>query len=48
MKRGLEEHMVYKHGIAMSNEDMEILSHQVKMLRRIKKWKTDMQWLQSK
>lgn len=37
MKRGLEEHMVYKHGIAMSNEDMEILGHQVKMLRRIKK-----------
>lgn len=32
----------------MSNEDIEILGHPVKMLRRIKEWKIYMQWLQSK
>lgn len=36
MKRGLEEHMVKKRGIAVSNEDMEVLGRQMKMLRTIK------------
>lgn len=48
MRWGLEEHMVKKRGIAMSNEDMEILGHQMKMLRRLKEWKMDIQWLQSR
>lgn len=39
MKRGLQKHMVKKRGIAMSNEEMEILGRQMKMLRRIKRMK---------
>jgi len=39
-EKGLEEYVVQKHGITMTNEDgMEILGHQVKMSRRIKERK---------